>query len=129
MARQSLKLHHLSLLRRLNASLASLKDTQNETYRHLPQPEPFKETPQFQACNTIADITAVLGDDISKTQNVSPITLLRCGIMDFGKGKEGDLMKPNTTELFQHMEGQIPWLVSEEGLQYEVRFYQRKLSH
>ena len=40
--------------------------------------------------------------------------------MDYGKGKEEQNAKPSTEDLFRYLESQIPWLVSEEGLRYEV---------
>lgn len=55
-------------------------------------------------------------------KDLPTITLLRCGIEEFGNGKEGDgdAVKPRTEELFQVLEGKIPWLVSEDGLKFEV---------
>ena len=45
---------------------------------------------------------------------------LRYGIMDYGKGKEEQRdAEPSTEDLFRYLDSQIPWLVSEEGLQYE----------
>ena len=47
--------------------------------------------------------------------------------MDYGSGKEEKLAKPSTEDLFRYLESQIScnfmqisWLVSEEGLRYEV---------
>ena len=40
--------------------------------------------------------------------------------MDYGRGKEEKLAKPSTEDLFRYLESQISWLVSEEGLRYEV---------
>ena len=47
-------------------------------------------------------------------------TLLRCGIADIGKGKERNDSKPTTEKVFRYLEGQIPWLVTDEGLEYEA---------
>lgn len=55
-------------------------------------------------------------------QDLPPVSLIRCGIQDYGKRKEGDASKPTTEELFRYLEDQVPWLVSEEGLKYEVSF-------
>ena len=121
LARQSLKVHHLSLLRKLNESLASLKASQIETNSVLPMPDPSQEAANFQACRTIADILKLLDAKNPDMHSIPPITLLRCSLQGFGKGKEHEASQPTTEELFRYMEGQIPWLVSEEGLKYEVR--------
>jgi hypothetical protein len=51
---------------------------------------------------------------------VSEISLLRCTISDFRKGSES--RNPRTEEVFQVLEGKIPWLVSQEGAPFEVGF-------
>jgi hypothetical protein len=58
-------------------------------------------------------------------KDLPTISLLRCGIEEFGKVKEGesDAVKPRTEELFQVLEGKIPWLVSEDGLKFEVYLF------
>lgn len=55
-----------------------------------------------------------------KYSDIPTVTLLRCGIHDFGKGRDGDDANPTTDDLFRYLEGQIPWLASEDGLHYEV---------
>ncbi|KAG6903422.1 hypothetical protein C0995_005445 [Termitomyces sp. Mi166 len=124
LARQSLKKHHLSLLRKLNESLASLKKSQTEVNSVLPSPDPSQEVPNFQACHTIADILGLLDDKDPDMHSIPPITLLRCSLRGFGKGKEGEASQPTTEELFRYMEGQIPWLVSQEGQKYEELLWQ-----
>ncbi|KAH0587835.1 hypothetical protein H2248_006591 [Termitomyces sp. 'cryptogamus'] len=121
LARQSLKAHHLSLLRKLNESLASLRKSQIETNSVLPLPDPSQEAPNFQACHRIADILKLLDPKDPDVHSIPPITLLRCSLQGFSKGKESEMSQPTTEELFRYMEGQIPWLVSEEGLRYEVQ--------
>ncbi|KAG6842033.1 hypothetical protein C0991_003559 [Blastosporella zonata] len=121
LARRSLKTHHLSLLGRLNESLESLKKSQTEAYSVLPSPDPSREEPKFQACHTIADILRIVGNKEIDLQSIPPITLIRCSVEGFGKGKESEASQPTTEDLFRYMEGQIPWLVSEEGQKYEVR--------
>ncbi|KAJ6539622.1 hypothetical protein B0H19DRAFT_1179855 [Mycena capillaripes] len=121
MARGSLKSHQLSLIRKLNASLAALRESQSEAAAVLPKPEPHKEPPAFAAC---LSIDALL--ERAKTQNieisgVSEISLLRCAISDFRKGS--DSRNPRTEEVFQVLEGKIPWLVSEEGAPFEQRLW------
>ncbi|KAH0587834.1 hypothetical protein H2248_006591 [Termitomyces sp. 'cryptogamus'] len=124
LARQSLKAHHLSLLRKLNESLASLRKSQIETNSVLPLPDPSQEAPNFQACHRIADILKLLDPKDPDVHSIPPITLLRCSLQGFSKGKESEMSQPTTEELFRYMEGQIPWLVSEEGLRYEDLLWQ-----
>ncbi|KAG6878582.1 hypothetical protein C0993_003037 [Termitomyces sp. T159_Od127] len=119
LARQSLQKHHLSLLQRLSESLASLKESQTEVNTVLPTPDPSQEAPTFQLCRTIADILKLLDDKNPDMHSIPPITLLRCSLQGLGKGKEGEVSQPTTEELFRYMEGQVPWLVSEEGQKYE----------
>ena len=120
MARHSLRSHHLSLLRRLTTSLAALKESQAESFSVLPRSSPFKEPSRYAQCKSVSDTVAIAGVDDSSFSTIPPLTLLRCGITDYGKGKEDRYAKPSTEDLFRYLEGQIPWLVSEDGLQYEV---------
>ncbi|KAF5387839.1 hypothetical protein D9615_000605 [Tricholomella constricta] len=124
LARRSIKSHHLSLLRRLNESLTSLKESQKESYSVLPRPEPFKEPARYQACHSVVDMLKEIGDKAADMENIPPVTLIRCGLESFGEGKEGDLSKPTTEELFQYLEGQVPWLASEDGLKYEQKLWE-----
>ncbi|KAF9464888.1 hypothetical protein BDZ94DRAFT_1161228 [Collybia nuda] len=123
-ARHSIKSHHLSLMRRLTASLSSLKESQAESYSVLPRPERYKEPSNFAACNSIGGVLQEIEKNACEMENIPPITLIRCGIADFNKDIEGDLAKPTTEELFQHLEGQIPWLISEDGLKYEQKLWE-----
>ncbi|KAJ7044596.1 hypothetical protein C8F04DRAFT_1026910 [Mycena alexandri] len=121
-ARGSLKAHHLSLIQKLNASLAALKESQAEAAAVLPKPEPHKEPSSFEACLAM---DALL--EQAKTQNieisgVSEISLLRCAISDFRKGSES--RNPRTEEVFQVLEGKIPWLVSDEGAPFEQHLWE-----
>ncbi|KAG6830318.1 hypothetical protein H0H92_001253 [Tricholoma furcatifolium] len=123
LARRTLRTHHLSLLGRLNESLASLKQANRELYSTLPSADPSGESPTFQACHTIPDILRSLGKDPDMA-TIPTITLLRCALENFGKGKEGDISKPTTEDLFLYLEGQIPWLVTEEGQKYEQKLWE-----
>ena len=124
MARHSLKSHHLSLLRRLTASLEALQESQAESLSVLPRSSPFKELPCYARCESVSDVVAIAAEKGSSFSIIPPVTLLRCGIIDYGKGKEKgkekQQAKPSTEDLFRYLESQVPWLVSEEGLQYEV---------
>jgi len=116
-------------MRQLTTSLSSLKESQAESFSVLPRPNPFKEPKRFSECDTVADVLGVLGEKDPDYSKIPPITLLRCGIEDFGKGKESTDSKPTTEDLFRYLEGQLPWLLTEEGYQFEVcgkvqtRFY------
>lgn len=120
MARHSLRSHHLSLLRRLTASLAALKESQAESLSVLPRSSPSNEPLRYAQCKSVSDAVAIAGEKDSSFSTIPPLTLLRCGIVDYGKGKEDQYAKPSTEDLFRYLESQIPWLVSEDGLQYEV---------
>ncbi len=55
--------------------------------------------------------------------DIPPLTLLRCGIQEFGVGKEEAEANPTTEDLFRLMESHVPWLLTDEGVQYEVRLF------
>jgi hypothetical protein len=59
---------------------------------------------------------------------VSPVTVLRCGLGDLTKN-QADEKLPTAEELFRYLEEKIPWLLSERGLEYEVRRKLIKCSH
>ena len=107
-------------MRKLTTSLASLKESQAEAHSVLPRPQPYKEPAKFGECQSVADILRELGEKDPVMEGTPPVSLLRCGIEDYRKGKEGDLVNPTTEELFRYLEGQMPWLTSEEGLKYEA---------
>jgi hypothetical protein len=106
-------------MRRLTTSLASLKESQAESHAVLPRPQPYREPVRFSGCHSVAEVLEKLGEK-DPVQDIPPVSLIRCGIQDYAKGREGDASKPTTEGLFQYLEGQVPWLVSEEGLKYEV---------
>lgn len=118
-ARGSLKSHQLSLIQKLNASLAALKESRSEMAAVLPKPEPHKEPSGFATCLSIDALLERAKKQNIEISSVSEISLLRCAISDFRKGSES--RNPATKELFQILEGKIPWLVSEEGAPFEVR--------
>ncbi|KAF9006508.1 hypothetical protein BDQ17DRAFT_1238847 [Cyathus striatus] len=123
LARNSLKSHHLSLMRKLTTSLSTLKESQAEAFSVLPRTEPYKEPSSFARCNSVSDIL----DEVGKEENfngIPEISLLRCGISDFGKCKEENTTLPDTEDLFRYLEGCIPWLLTEEGLKYEQRLWE-----
>ncbi|KAG5648864.1 alpha-1,4-glucan branching enzyme [Asterophora parasitica] len=104
----------------IDSLLRELK-SQTESYSVLPRPEPFREPSRYRICHSAVDVLKMVGD---KTLDIPPVILIRCGLESFGKGKEGDLAKPTTEELFQHLESEVPWLISEEGLKYEQKLWE-----
>ncbi|KAF7352564.1 hypothetical protein MVEN_01221700 [Mycena venus] len=122
LARSSLKSHHLSLIQKLNASLAALKESQSEAAAVLPKPEPHKEPAAFTTCLSLDALLEQAKKQDIEVSGVSEISLLRCAISDFRKGSES--RNPRTEEVFQVLEGKIPWLVSEEGAPFEQRLWE-----
>lgn len=117
MARHSIKSHQLSLMRDLNKSLASLKQTQTESLSVLPRPEIWKENKRFAKCKTIAELVKV-SESKEKGQEpefstIPSVSLLRCALREIDK-------KPTTEELFKFLEESLPWLATEDGSAYEV---------
>jgi hypothetical protein len=119
LARNSLRAHQLSLIRKLNTSLTALKDSQADVAAVLPTPEPHKEPTVFAACLSIDAVLEEAKKQAVEISGISAISLLRCAISDFRKGSES--RNPRTEEVFQALEGKIPWLVSDEGASFEVR--------
>ena len=62
----------------------------------------------------------ILGEQDPDYSQIHPVTLLRCGIQDFSQGKAGPSAMPTTPELFGYLEEQIPWLMTEDGVHFEV---------
>lgn len=115
LAKNSLKSHQLALLRQLTTSLSSLKESQSESFSVLPHSDPFRESNQFSRCKSVAEIlrAASNGDEEPDFSKLPLISLLRCSIKETKS-------KSTTEELFRFLEGQIPWLLTEEGLNFEV---------
>ncbi|KAF9534783.1 hypothetical protein CPB83DRAFT_842935 [Crepidotus variabilis] len=124
LARQSFKSHHVSLLRHLMTSLAALKEQQAECFSVLPRPDPWKESRLFLNCASVEDILTLVGEKDPDFSQIPTLTLLRCGLRDFGKGRNGDGAQPTTEDLFRYLEGQIPWLAGGDGLQYEEQLWE-----
>ncbi|KAJ7283971.1 hypothetical protein C8J57DRAFT_1294046 [Mycena rebaudengoi] len=122
MARNSLKSHQLSLLRKLNTSLASLKESQAAVATVLPTPELHKEPAVFAACLSVDALLEQAQKEERQISDIPAISLLRCGISDFQKGE--DPRDPNTEELFQILQGKIPWLVSPEAASFEQHLWE-----
>ncbi|KAF9478182.1 hypothetical protein BDN70DRAFT_860632 [Pholiota conissans] len=118
LARHSLRSHHLMLMSQLNTSLTSLKNSQFESFSILPHSDPFKEPKQFSTCNSVAEILKVASSKEKEPEftKLPIISLLRCGIKELGG-------EPTTEELFRFLEAQIPWLLTDEGLEFEQEIW------
>lgn len=105
----------------MNTSLASLKDTQTECYASLPRPDINREPSAFASCHSLVDVLKEAEVRKVEIPYLPHLTLLRCAWEDFRKLPDCAESNPRTEELFQVMESRIPWLVSEEGIAFEVR--------
>lgn len=121
-ARKSLKMHQINLLQKLNASLQSFKETQTQCYAPLPRPVPHKEHSTFASCHGLLDVLKESETQNLQVNQLPQITLLRCAWEDFRALPGCADSNPRTEELFQVLESRIPWLVSDEGLAFEVRY-------
>ncbi|PPQ63409.1 hypothetical protein CVT24_004919 [Panaeolus cyanescens] len=119
MARQSLKSHHISLLRKFTTSLASLKESQTESFAVLPKSDPYREPEECTAATSLEELVKLAGEKDSDFAKLPPQTVLRCAITSYGKAKTGDEAVPTTQDLFRYMEGSVTWLLTDEGLEYE----------
>ncbi|TFK55576.1 hypothetical protein OE88DRAFT_1651951 [Heliocybe sulcata] len=117
-SRHALITHQKSLLARLTASLASLKEAQSSAYSDLPRPDPFREPPEYRVCRTIDDILAVC-EDKEKIDEVPEYSLVRCAIGELEReGKD-----VTTGALFERLRAKIGWLETAEGIVYQERLW------
>ncbi|KAL9712586.1 hypothetical protein Ac2012v2_003823 [Leucoagaricus gongylophorus] len=123
MARQSLKSHHLTLMRRLTTSLSAFRETRAEAWSVLPKANPWREPLLYSKCSCMDDITTSFGEKEAKLDVVPLVTTLRCGLADFTK-RERNGSNPTTEELFHYLEEKVPWLLSPDGLKYEQRLWE-----
>ncbi|KAE9410006.1 hypothetical protein BT96DRAFT_1077514 [Gymnopus androsaceus JB14] len=100
-------------------SLTSLKETQTECYSSLPRPNPHKEPLVFAGCHSLLDIVKEAEAQKLEFSKLPHLSLLRCAWEDFRRLPDCADGNPRTEELFQVMESRIPWLVSEEGIDFE----------
>ncbi|KAF8640033.1 hypothetical protein AX17_001275 [Amanita inopinata Kibby_2008] len=117
-ARRSLKSHYGLLLQRLTSSLAAFKESQAESYSVLPRQLPYREPTKYSHCQTLGEIMELLDETQPNHQEIPAVTLLRVGIAELDREKEGE-SAPTTEELFRYLENKISWLLSEEGAKYE----------
>ncbi|KAK7470397.1 hypothetical protein VKT23_001824 [Stygiomarasmius scandens] len=133
-ARHTIKQHHVGLLQKLNTSLEKVKETQSESYSCLPRLQSFRESLPFSDLHTINDVLSEGEKQKLEIHHLPEVTLLRCAIEEFLKQtrcaieeflKQTEEQKelPRTEEIFQVLEGRIPWLTSEEGIGFEHRLW------
>lgn len=121
MARQSLKAHHLSLLRNLTTSLAGLKETQSESLSVLPRPSLYREPANFVACRSVTEVLATMGEKSLSFRDIPSVTLLRCAIEDLNNERDERVHESTTEAIFRYLQERIPQLFAEESLGFEVR--------
>ncbi|KAL5530503.1 hypothetical protein ACEPAF_6761 [Sanghuangporus sanghuang] len=116
-ARRSLKQHQVSLLKRLNTSLAELKASQAETHAVLPAPSASYEPKQFAEFHKLEK----LGIERDTPIEVPEFTLLRCTI----EGLLAEGKKATKEELFALLEERFSWLKTDEGLTYQNSLWEK----
>jgi hypothetical protein len=112
-ARLALKAHQNDLLTRLTISIDSLKETQSKCFSVLPEPEQFKEDPKYRECHTL---DAIVAASQNKEKEIPPFSVLRCAIEE-SVSQNRDV---GTEALFCAIAAKLPWLNSEDGVQYQV---------
>ncbi|ESK94489.1 hypothetical protein Moror_8147 [Moniliophthora roreri MCA 2997] len=123
-ARKSLKLHQLSLLKKLQSSATSLKAAQAETFPLLPRLDPHGEPSAYGDCHSLGDVLQVAEKTKLEVRDLPQVTLLRSGIEEFRSRSElENVINPTTEELFRVLESRIPWLVSEDGIAFEHKLW------
>lgn len=127
-ARRSLRSHHLSAMRKLTASLSTLKESHSESLAELPRHDTFHEPEEFAQTRSLAQVLKKLGDVDPNYTSIPPVTLLRCAIADFTKGKPGDDFQPTTEDIFLLLEGKIPWLATDEAYKFKGIIYDALLA-
>ncbi len=111
----------------MTASLSTLKEAQAENLTVLPKANKFSEPSYFVSCRSLKALLKEAEERSLAVADIHPMTLLRCGIQEFAVGKEGDQVKVTTEDLFRLMESHVTWLLTEEGVQYEVSLFTRHL--
>ncbi|KAH6915032.1 hypothetical protein BKA70DRAFT_563466 [Coprinopsis sp. MPI-PUGE-AT-0042] len=122
-ARRSLRKHHLATMQKLTISLAALKESHSESLAELPRQNPYFEPEDFAQTRSLTQVLKKLGDTDPDYTSVPPVTLLRCSIADFTKGKTGEDSQPTTEDIFLLLEGKIPWLASEKANHFKGVIY------
>ncbi|KIJ69967.1 hypothetical protein HYDPIDRAFT_78947 [Hydnomerulius pinastri MD-312] len=116
-ARLALRNHQSTLISRLTESASALRAEQTESYKDLPRPTPVYEDPEYAGCHTVDDLLSRSqrsGDESNQqAEDVPDVTIIRCTLEELSRTKEDGSV--STEELFQHLEGKLPWLSSEAG--------------
>ncbi|TFK68216.1 hypothetical protein BDN72DRAFT_821582 [Pluteus cervinus] len=122
-ARHALKTHHLMLMTKLTNSLSELKASQKEMHSVLPSPAPYKEPEEFTKFHTVKEVLEYLDAENKEVEDVPPVTFLRCAIEMLSKDRTDEDSKPTTHEVLQHLEEQISWFATDDGLLYEEKLW------
>lgn len=117
-ARQSLRSHYSTLLQKFTSSLSAVKESQSESYSVLPHSEPYREPTAYSNCRSISEVLKLLDENEPEYATIPPVALLRLSITN-----EQNLTPPTTEDVFRYMEDKIPWLVSQDGRAFEVRYF------
>ena len=99
-------------MQKLTESLRQLKESQSDALSIIPHQTAVKESAEFAKCNTLENVLEESKSHNIPISDIPLVSLLRCGI--------SEKPSPNTEELFQLLEGKIPWLLSEEGTYMQV---------
>ena len=91
-----------------------------ESLADLPRHDAFFEAEEYAAMLSLGQVLKKLGDKEPDYTTIPPVTLLRCAIADFTKGKSGDDLQPTTEDVFLLLEGRIPWLATDLALKFKV---------
>ncbi|KAH8830421.1 hypothetical protein DL96DRAFT_1592791 [Flagelloscypha sp. PMI_526] len=121
-ARKSIRSHQVALLTRLNESLRGFKDVHTQNLEALPRSSRWAEADDVAQCLSIQDALKHIEANSVSVHEFPPLSLLRCAFSDYVRAHEDKT--PSTQELFQIMEEQIPWLLSEDGLEYERQIWE-----
>ncbi|KIK06824.1 hypothetical protein K443DRAFT_129744 [Laccaria amethystina LaAM-08-1] len=124
MARQSLKAHHLSLLRNLTTSLAGFKEAQSESLSVLPRPSLYQEPARFAACHSVTEVLATMREKSPSIRDIPSVTLLRCAIEDLNNERDERVDESTTEAIFRYLQERIPQLVAEESLGFEPELWE-----
>ncbi|TEB30059.1 hypothetical protein FA13DRAFT_1764573 [Coprinellus micaceus] len=127
-ARKALRTHHLSLMARLNDSIAATREAQSQDYASLPRADPYRERSPYLECRSVSQVLKKLGEKEPDYASLPPVTLLRCAIADLSKGKAEEEADPTAEEILRVLEGRIPWLLTDEGYKFKKSIYDTLVS-
>lgn len=147
-ARLALRNHQLSLLSRLRDSAERLRSEQSQSYKEFPRLLKYHEEEPFASFERLDDVIAhmqlsrsstplgssaspsVQANNKKRGEEVPELTILRCGLTELARSKNGgrggsnsdDLLSVSTEELFSYLESKLPWISGEQeqGAQHQA---------